>query len=166
MRPERYVEPSLASQHEWMGRALKLAESAADLSEVPVGALMVFDGEIIAERHNRRELDADPLAHAEILAIQDAAASLRRWRLWGCTLVVTLEPCPMCAGAIVNARVDGVVFGARDPRAGAAGSVVDVLDHPNLNHRPWVSAGVLEEDSSALLKSFFRKRRGGHRSTR
>lgn len=154
-----YEPPSVEQQHAWMSRALELAEHAATLGEVPVGAVVAFEGQLIAEGYNVRERDADPLGHAEIVAIRSAARALDRWRLWGCTLVVTLEPCPMCAGAIVNARVDGVVFGARDPRAGAAGSAIDLLDHPSLNHRPWRTEGIAAAESSALLRAFFRSRR-------
>lgn len=155
-----YTPPDEEAQGRWMAQALELAREAASIGEVPVGAVIAFEGEIIAEASNRREIDADPVAHAELLAIRAAARRLGRWRLWGCTLVVTLEPCPMCAGAIVNARVDGVVFGAADPRAGAAGSAVDLLNHPSLNHRPWVRAGLAGEESAALLRAFFLDRRG------
>ncbi len=158
-RVRPYVPPNDGEQCRWMARALELAREAAAIGEVPVGAVIAFEGEIVAEAANRREIDADPLAHAELLAIDAAAKRLGRWRLWGCTLVVTLEPCPMCAGAIINARVDGVVFGASDPRAGAAGSVLQVLDHPSLNHRPWVRHGICAETSAGLLREFFRARR-------
>lgn len=142
-----------------MDEALELARAAGRLGDVPVGAVVVFEGEIIARAHNRREADRDPLAHAEVLALRAAAALLQRWRLWGCTLVVTLEPCPMCAGAVVNSRVDRLVFGARDPRTGAAGSIYDIVADPRLNHRPEVLAGVGEAASATLLKDFFRQRR-------
>lgn len=154
-----YKPPSAEQQSRWMNQALGLAAEAASLGEVPVGAIVAFGDEVIAEGYNRREGAQDPLGHAEIVAIRRAAEALGRWRLWGCTLVVTLEPCPMCAGAIVNARVDGVVFGARDPRAGAAGSVCDLLDHSALNHRPWRSEGVAADESAELLRAFFRARR-------
>ena len=158
-RPPPYVPPDSETRSRWMTRALALARPAGSLAEVPVGALVAFDGEVVSEGYNRRELDADPLAHAELIAIRAAAERLGRWRLWGCTLVVTLEPCPMCAGAVVNARVDGVIFAARDPRAGAAGSALNLLDHPGLNHRPWVHEGEAAETSSELLKSFFWSKR-------
>lgn len=141
--------------------ALSEAQAAAALGEVPVGAVVEHDGEIIARAHNRREVDRDPLAHAEILALRQAASVLGRWRLIGCTLVVTLEPCVMCAGAIVNARPDRLVFGASDPRAGAVGTLMNVVQDARLNHRAEVVSGVLADDSAALLKSFFAARRGG-----
>jgi len=143
-----------------MRAALAEAAQAAAQGEVPVGAVVVHDGDIIARGHNRRESLADPLAHAELLALRAAAARLQRWRLFGCTLIVTLEPCPMCAGAIVNARPDRVVFGAWDPRAGAAGSLIDLLGDTRLNHRPDVTAGVLADPCGALLRDFFAARRG------
>jgi tRNA(adenine34) deaminase len=124
-----------------------------------VGAVVVHEGEVIARAHNRRESDRDPLAHAELLALRAAAAYLGRWRLVGCTLVVTLEPCPMCAGAVVNARPDRLVFGSRDPRAGAAGSLMDIVRDERLNHRAEVIEGVRAEESAALLRAFFRARR-------
>lgn len=142
-----------------MERALELAARAASVGEVPVGALVVHEGAIIAEGYNLRETERDPLAHAEILALRGAAAVLDRWRLIGCTLVVTLEPCPMCAGAVVNSRVDRLVFAASDPRAGAAGSIMNLVADERLNHRPEVVSGVLADDSAALLKSFFQARR-------
>ena len=136
----------------------RLAEAAGD---VPVGCVIARDdtGEIIARGRNRREVDADPTAHAEVVAIRAAAKTLGHWRLVGCALVVTLEPCAMCAGAIVNARVARVVFGAPDPKAGAAGGVINLLDHPKLNHRPVVVAGVLSDESAAMLRHFFQTQR-------
>lgn len=144
---------------DWMDVALEEARAAAAEGEVPVGAVVVFEAKIIARAHNRRESDHDPLAHAEILALRQAAAELGRWRLWGCTLVVTLEPCPMCAGAVVNARPDRLVFGATDPRAGAVGSLMDIVRDSRLNHRAEVIAGVRADEAGALLKSFFAERR-------
>lgn len=146
-----------------MDQALAAARAAAALGEVPVGAVVVYAGEVIATAHNRREIDHDPLAHAEILAIRAAAAHLGRWRLTGCTLLVTLEPCPMCAGAIVNARLDRVVYGARDPRAGAAGSLLDLVRDPRLNHRAALHPGVRAVESADLLRNFFAARRLGPR---
>ncbi len=143
----------------FLSMALELARDAARLGEVPVGAIAVHAGEVVGRGANRREVDADPLAHAELLALKEAAARLGRWRLTGVTLYVTLEPCPMCAGALVNARVDRVVYGCSDPKAGAAGSVVDLLRHPVLNHRLDVTAGVRADESAELLRSFFRQRR-------
>ena len=142
-----------------MDAALQEATRAAACGEVPVGAVVVHGGDIIARAHNRRESDRDPLAHAEILALRGAAAALGRWRLAGCTLVVTLEPCPMCAGAIVNSRLDRLVFGARDPRAGAAGSLMDVVRDSRLNHRAEVVEGIRQEACGAVLKHFFALRR-------
>ena len=135
-----------------------LAEAAGD---VPVGCVILRDdtGEVIARGRNRREIDADPTAHAEVVAIRAAAQIIGHWRLVGCTLAVTLEPCAMCAGAIVNARVGRVIYGAADPKAGAAGGVMDLLAHPRLNHRPPVAAGVLADECAEQLRAFFRKQR-------
>ena len=140
--------------------ALDAAREAARAGEVPVGAVVVRDGEPIAVAANRTLRDQDATAHAETLAVRDACAALANWRLTGCTLYVTLEPCAMCAGALVLSRVDRVVFGAWDPKAGMAGSVEDLLRHRRLNHRPEVAAGVLAEECGALLSEFFRARRG------
>ena len=139
-----------------MERALELAREAARLGEVPVGAVAVKDGAVVGEAFNRREVDRDPLAHAELLALGQAARRLGAWRLTGVTLYVTLEPCAMCAGALVQARVTRLVFGARDPKAGAVGSLYDLARDPRHNHRVEVTAGVMEEESGALLKDFFR----------
>jgi len=140
--------------------ALEEARQAEAHGDVPIGAAIFRDGELLSRAGNERELRRDPTAHAELLAIRAAAAELGGWRLPGTTLFVTLEPCAMCAGAIVLARVPVVVFGTRDPKAGAAGSVLDVLAEPALNHRPEVIAGVREAECSALLRSFFAQRRG------
>jgi tRNA(adenine34) deaminase len=142
-----------------MSMALGLALDASAAGDVPVGALVVRNGEVIGRGANRTVRDQDPTAHAEILAIREAATALGSWRLEGCELVVTLEPCAMCAGAIVLARLDRVTFGAWDDKAGMAGSVGDLLRHPRLNHRPEVVAGVLAEDCAALLREFFSSRR-------
>lgn len=139
----------------FMRRALELAGEAAAEGDVPVGAVVVHDGQIVGEGRNTRERDADPTGHAEIVALREAAAALGRWRLDGCTLVVTLEPCTMCAGALVSSRVDRLVFGAWDDKAGAVGSLWDVVRDRRLNHRPEVVAEVLPADSAALLRSFF-----------
>ncbi|MBX3387982.1 MAG: tRNA adenosine(34) deaminase TadA [Phycisphaeraceae bacterium] len=139
-----------------MLRALDLARAAAALGEVPVGAVVVRDSQILAEAHNRRETDKSPFAHAEFLAIQQACRAIDDWRLERCTLYVTLEPCPMCAGLIVNARIPRVVFGGADPKAGAAGTLMNLLEDPRLNHRCEVVRGVLAAESSELLTSFFR----------
>lgn len=143
-----------------MARALAEARLAASHGDVPIGAAIVRDGEVIAAAGNRREADLDPTAHAELLAIRRAASVLGGWRLPGTTLFVTLEPCAMCAGAIVLARIPRVVYGAPDPKAGAAGSVLDVLGETALNHRPEVTGGLLGEECGALLSDFFAARRG------
>lgn len=144
----------------WMNRALALAEAARAAGEVPVGAVVVRDGELLGEGANRVIADADPTAHAEIVALRAACARAGNYRLPGSTLYVTLEPCAMCATALVHARVQRVVFAARDPRAGAGGSVFNLLDSPHLNHRCLVSAGLLSEQAEALLNDFFAQRRG------
>ncbi len=142
-----------------MRRALREADRAAALGEVPVGAVVVFGGQIITASHNTREIDKDPCGHAELLAVQRAAQALGRWRLWGCTVYVTLEPCAMCAGAMVNARIDRLVYGATDPKAGAVRSLYEICTDPRLNHRVQVVPGVLAEDCGQILKAFFRARR-------
>jgi tRNA(adenine34) deaminase len=148
------------TDHVFMAAALEEARAAALAGEVPVGAVVVRDGAIVARAANRTVRDQDPTAHAETLALRSASAVVGSWRLVGCTLYVTLEPCAMCAGAIVLARVDRVVFGAWDDKAGMAGSVGDLLRHPRLNHRPEVRGGVDAVASSALLREFFVARRG------
>ena len=146
---------------EWFMRlALREAERALEHDDVPIGAVVVHDGEVIGAGKNERELRGDPTAHAEILALREAAARLGSWRVLDSVIYVTLEPCAMCAGAIVLARVPRVVYGTVDPKAGAAGSVLDVLAEPRLNHRPEVAAGLLAEESAELLRAFFRSRRG------
>lgn len=147
------------TDHLWMSRALELARLAAEREEVPVGAVIVRNDEIIGEGHNRTVSDADPTMHAEVVAIRQAAAALGDWRLLDTTLYVTLEPCAMCAGAIVLARIPRVVFGAHDPKAGMAGSLGDLLQDSRLNHRCDVSNGVLAEESREVLRAFFRERR-------
>jgi tRNA(adenine34) deaminase len=150
------------SDEAWMLEALELARAAAALGEVPIGALVVREGEVVGRGFNRRESDRDPLAHAEILAIREAARAVGGWRLAGCTLYVTLEPCPMCAGALVNARVDRLVYGAADPKAGYCGTLGNLVQDPRLNHRLAVTAGVLEDECAAVLRTFFAGlRRGG-----
>ncbi|MFJ2242045.1 tRNA adenosine(34) deaminase TadA [Streptomyces sp. NPDC087862] len=140
-----------------MRRALAEADLAALAGDVPVGAVVLGpDGTLLATGHNEREATGDPTAHAEVLALRRAATALGRWRLTGCTLVVTLEPCTMCAGALVQSRVDRVVYGARDEKAGAAGSLWDLVRDRRLNHRPEVIQGVLEDECASLLTSFFR----------
>jgi tRNA(adenine34) deaminase len=142
-----------------MRLALDQAERAATHGDVPIGAVVARDGEVLASAGNERELRADPTAHAEILALRAAAERLGGWRIADTTIYVTLEPCAMCAGAIVLARVPRVVYGAADPKAGACGSVLDVLGEPRLNHRPRVDGGLLADESAALLSSFFADRR-------
>jgi tRNA(adenine34) deaminase len=139
----------------WMREALAEAERALAHGDVPVGAVAVRDGAIVGRGHNRKEVDADPTAHAEMIALQEAARSLGGWRLVGVTLYCTLEPCPMCAGAMVLARLPRLVYGAVDPKAGAAGSVIELLRDPRLNHQVAVTGGVLAEESQALLERFF-----------
>jgi len=143
----------------FMRQALELAQKAALLDEVPVGAVVVHEGRIIGQAHNRRELDQDPTAHAEILALKQAAAALGSWRLCDTTLYVTLEPCPMCAGALVHARVANLVYGCDDPKAGAVRSLFTLCEDPRLNHRLIVTAGVLAEECGEVLKTFFAKLR-------
>ena len=143
----------------WMGRALALAQCAAEAGEVPVGAVLVRGDEVIGEGWNQPIGACDPTAHAEVLALRAAAARVGNYRLVDSTLYVTLEPCPMCAGAIVHARVARVVFGAEDPRAGAAGAVFNLLQSAALNHRAAVSGGVMAEECGTLLRAFFRARR-------
>ena len=141
-----------------MLRALELAREAGDEGEVPVGAVVVYQGKIISEGRNRRERDKNALCHAELEAINGACRALGGWRLWQCELYVTLEPCPMCAGAIINARIPRVVFGASDPKAGSCGSVTDLFAMP-YNHHPQVFSGFLEEAAAGLLRDFFRRLR-------
>lgn len=142
-----------------MGLALDEAAAAAAHGDVPVGAVVLRDGEVIASRHNERQRTGDPTAHAELLALRDAAGVVGGWRLDGTTLVVTLEPCPMCTGAVVAARVDRVVFAAADPKAGACGSLYNLCVDPRLNHEAEVVAGVRADESAALLTEFFGERR-------
>ena len=141
--------------------ALAAARCAAGIGEVPIGAVVVREGEVVGRGHNRREIDRDPLAHAELLAIREAASRLEGWRLEGCTMYVTLEPCAMCAGALVNSRVARLVYGAADPKAGYCGTLGNLVQDPRLNHRLEVTAGVLEGESAALLRGFFASLRRG-----
>jgi tRNA(adenine34) deaminase len=143
----------------FMRLALREAERALEHDDVPIGCVVVHEGEVVGVGRNERELRNDPTAHAEILALREAATHLGSWRVLESVLYVTLEPCAMCAGAIVLARVPRVVFGTVDPKAGAAGSVLDVLAEPRLNHRPEVAGGLLAEECAALLRDFFRPRR-------
>ncbi|MEW6398665.1 MAG: tRNA adenosine(34) deaminase TadA [Bacillota bacterium] len=139
----------------WMGEALAEARAAMAVGEVPVGAVVVKDGRIVGRGRNLRETACDPTAHAEMRAIREAAGVLGGWRLTGCTLYVTMEPCPMCAGAMVQARIDRLVYGVADPKAGAAGTLVDLLRDERFNHQVEVSAGVREEECRELLREFF-----------
>ena len=143
----------------WMDRALAQARLAQEHGDVPVGAVVVRDGEVVAAAGNRREADGDPTAHAEVLALRAAAARLGSWRLEGCTLYATLEPCPMCAGALVLARLPRLVYGATDPKAGAIRSLYEIATDPRLNHRVEVVEGVAAEECAAVLRRFFRARR-------
>ncbi len=142
-----------------MRQALREARRAGREQEVPVGAVVVQDGRVLARAHNQSVRRRDPTAHAEVLALRRAGRKLGNYRLSGCTLYVTIEPCAMCAGAIVQARLRRVVFGATDPKGGASGSVLAVLNHPNLNHRAEIRSGVLAEECAAILRKFFRERR-------
>jgi len=161
--PEVYgMDEERPDDEYFMRLALREAERAREHGDVPIGALVVRDdGEVIAAAHNERELRQDPTAHAEVLALREAAQALGSWRVLEAALYVTLEPCAMCAGAIVLARVSRIVYGASDPKAGAAGSVLDVLGEPRLNHRPEVAGGLLGEECGDLLSEFFASRRGG-----
>ncbi len=148
------------SDEHWMEAALAEAAAAQDAGEVPVGVVIVLNGRIIAQGQNRNLRDNDPTAHAEIVALRSAGARLGNHRLEECEMFATIEPCPMCAGALVHARLKRLVYGAKDPKAGAVESVIPVLNHPRLNHCMEVAAGVLEARCSEILRSFFRVRRG------
>jgi len=158
--PLCYTHP--VTDAEAMDEALRLAREAAQAGEVPVGAVALHDGVIVGRGRNAREAARDPTAHAELLAIQEAARTLGRWRLTGVTLVVTLEPCAMCAGAMVLARIDRLIYAASDPKAGAAGSLQDLCNDPRLNHRLPVERGLRGEEAGELLRDFFRSRRGAN----
>ncbi|MBZ5525154.1 MAG: tRNA adenosine(34) deaminase TadA [Acidobacteriia bacterium] len=147
------------SDDSWMRLALEQARLAAEAGEVPVGAVIIKDSEVIGLGHNRNLLDHDPTAHAEIVALRHAAARLGNHRLTGCEMFVTIEPCAMCAGALVHARIARLIYGASDPKAGAVLSVMQVINHPSLNHQMEVVAGVLAEECSGLLRAFFQSRR-------
>ena len=154
------METAPPSDVQWMTRAVELAESAASRGEVPVGAVLTKDQEIVAEGHNLTVTSNDPTAHAEVVVIREAAQKLGDWRLTGCTLYVTLEPCAMCSGALVLSRVRRLVFGAWDPKAGMVGSLGNLVQDERLNHRIEVTGGTLADASGDLLKAFFRARRG------
>ena len=155
--------PGVADDDRFMDRALEEARKAIEHGDVPIGAVVVHDGIVIGTGNNARELGRDPTAHAELIALREAAKALGRWRLTGCALYVTLEPCAMCAGAAVLARVDLVVFAAPDPKAGAVRSVLELLDEPALNHHPKWRLGVRRQEAEALLSGFFAVRRGNSR---
>lgn len=148
-----------AQDEQWMRVALELAAEAAALGEVPVGAVAVLDGRIVGQGFNRKESDQDPTAHAEMIALKETAVTVQNWRLLGVTLYCTLEPCPMCAGAMIQARLPRLVYGAKDTRFGAHGSIVNVLDETQFNHRVAITSGVLEEEAAALLQQFFQNLR-------
>ena len=151
------------NDEQYMRRALELAQRAADELETPIGAVIVYQGRIIGEGYNKRNQLGNPLYHAEIEAIHQAAGFMGDWRLEECTMYVTLEPCPMCAGAIVQARIPRVVLGAMNPKAGCAGSIMNLLEEPRFNHQVQVERGILEEESRAIMQKFFadlRKRKG------
>jgi tRNA(adenine34) deaminase len=150
---------AVASDERWMREALALAREAEQAGEVPVGALVVFNGEVIGHGFNRSIADSDPSAHAEIIALREAAGRVKNYRLEGCELFATIEPCAMCAGAMVHARISRLIYGAEDPKAGAVGSVLQVVNHPRLNHRIEVTGGVLAKECAELLQAFFRQRR-------
>ena len=147
------------SYEQAMQVALQQAQLAGNSGDVPVGAVILYEGEIIASRHNEREATGDPTAHAEILALRDAAAALGRWRLNDCTLVVTLEPCVMCAGALINSRIETLVYATADLKGGATSSLYNVCSDPRLNHNPIVKHGVCEREATLLLKEFFAQKR-------
>lgn len=157
--PPLEVTGALPDDPRWMTRALRMARLAANGDEVPVGAVVVEGGELVSEAHNETIARSDPTAHAEVLALREAGRVRGDWRLVGCTLYVTLEPCTMCAGAIVLSRVERVVYGASDPKAGMVGSLGNLVQDPRLNHRAIVTPGVLGDESAALLKRFFLERR-------
>lgn len=159
MHSARKATDMTAHDERFMGRALREAKRGFQEDEVPVGALVVREGVVLARAHNRPIHLKDPSAHAEVLALRRAARKLGNYRLTGCTLYVTIEPCAMCAGAITQARLARVVFGALDPKAGASGSALTVLNHPKLNHQVEISSGVMAEECSRLLREFFRRRR-------
>jgi tRNA(adenine34) deaminase len=154
-------DPRQLQDDRFMGEALSLASQAAALGEVPVGAVAVVGGEIVGRGFNRREIDRDPFAHAELIALREASRHLGAWRLSGVSLYVTLEPCAMCAGAMVQGRLTRLVFGASDPKAGAAGTLYDLLSDARHNHRVPVTAGVRAEECGTVLKEFFRRLRAG-----
>jgi tRNA(adenine34) deaminase len=155
--------PALPDDERFMREALRLARDAMDAEEVPVGCVIVHEGRVIARAHNQRETLRDPTAHAEMIALTQAAAALERWRLETATVYCTVEPCCMCAGALVNARIERVVYGVPDPKSGGCGSIFDICRDPRVNHRVRVTPGVLREECLDLLREFFTSRRTGRR---
>lgn len=147
------------SDREFMGLAIGEAAKALEIGEVPIGAVIAKDGHVIARAHNRRESTYDVTAHAEILAIHEACKKLRNWRLIGCTIYVTMEPCPMCAGAMLQSRVARLVYGIKDPKAGAAGSIMNIFESPKLAHKLLITSGVEEAESRVLINTFFKRMR-------
>ena len=154
----------MLTHEEYMQLALAEARKAAALGEIPIGAVLVHEGEVIASAHNMRETWQNSTAHAEIIVIQEACKKLGRWRLSGCSLYVTVEPCPMCSGAIVNSRIDTVVYGCPDVKAGGAESIFNIITNPNLNHCATVISGVCEEDCAQVMKDFFKRRRAENKA--
>jgi tRNA(adenine34) deaminase len=153
------IDRSADDDIRWMREALRQAQAALDHDEVPVGCIIVHNGRAIGRAHNQREMLEDPTAHAEMIAITQAAEALGSWRLHGCTLYVTLEPCVMCTGAMILGRIDRLVYGATDPKAGAVDSVFRILEEPRLNHRVPVTGGVMKDECGAILSEFFRGKR-------
>lgn len=156
----------MTAHEEYMQLALAEAEKAAAAGEIPIGAVLVCGGEVLAQAHNMRETWQDGTAHAEIIVIREACKKLGRWRLSGCTLYVTVEPCPMCSGAIVNSRIDTVVYGCPDAKAGGAESIFNIITNPNLNHCAEVVSGICEEECARIMKEFFRRRRRENKDAR
>ena len=153
------LKPDTGTDEKYMREALKQAKKAAAIEETPIGCVIVYEGNVIARGYNRRNTEGSTLAHAELIAIRRAAKKLGDWRLEGCTIYITLEPCPMCAGAIVQARIPRCVIGARNPKAGSAGSVIDILHVAGFNHQVELTDGILAEECSALMTGFFRELR-------
>lgn len=154
------------TDQEYMQLAMAEAEKAAAEGEIPIGAVLVYNGEVIAAAHNQRELSHDATAHAEILVIRQACRKLQRWRLTGCSLYVTVEPCSMCSGAIINSRIDRVVYGCPDIKAGGAESIFNILTNGNLNHQVEVISGVCEQSCADIMKSFFQRRRAENKAAK
>jgi tRNA(adenine34) deaminase len=161
---EIYRVTEIYSDEYWMRQAMNLAAQAQAKGEIPVGAVLVADNKIIAEGYNYPITEHDPTAHAEIMALRRAGAQLQNYRLLNTTLYVTLEPCVMCAGAMIHSRIQRLVYGAKDMKTGAAGSLIDILRHPGMNHRIEITGGVLEQECSTMLSAFFKQRREQHKA--